>query len=156
MKKANWIYLLMAAMLLVAVCLSGCSSRKTEATEVPASAPTEAPTEIQEATEAPTYPMPVYTEEEIQAAMDVVTAKFNKDFTGCELLRLEYIEGKYLSDYEHYAKRCAVDRVIVLESDFYAGPDASSSLNQDHTYHNWKWILIDDGSGWTVWTNGYA
>ena len=150
MKKANWIYLLMAAMLIAAVCLSACSSRETEATEMPTSAPTEA------LTEAPTYPMPVYTEEEIQAAMDAVTAKFNKDFTGCELLRLEYIEGKYPSDYEHYSKRCAVDRVIVLESDFYAGPDASSSLNQDYTYHNWKWILIDDGSGWTVWTNGYA
>ena len=156
MKPVNRICLLMAVVLFVAVCFNGCSTREAEVAEVPTGIPTEALTETREPTEAPTYPMPVYTEEEIQAAMEVVTAKFNKDFTGCELLRLEYIEGKYPSDYEHYAKRCGVDRVIVLESDFYAGPDAASSLNQDHAYHNWKWILIDDGSGWTVWTNGYG
>ena len=156
MKQVNWIYLLMTAMLLIAVCLSGCSRQDAEVTEVPTGSSTETPTETQKATEVPTYPMPIYTEEEIQAAMDVVMAKFNKDFAGCELLRMEYIEGKYPSDYEYYAKRCAVDKVIVLESDYYAGPDASPSLNQNHTYDNWKWILIDDGSCWTVWTKGYG
>ena len=97
-----------------------------------------------------------YTEAEIQAAIDVAKAKFGADFADCQMLRLEFIDGKYQSDYEYYARRCAVDRVIVLESDYTTGPDVSPSLNANHTYHNWKWILIDDGSGWRVWTSGYG
>ena len=139
-------------LLITAVCFSGCGNRGME----PAEIQTEAPTETQVPTEAIGYQIPDYTEEDIQAAMDAVKVKFDKSFEGCQLLRLEYIEGKHLPDYEYYAKRCAVDRVIVLESDYYAGGDAPPSFNQDHTYNNWKWILIDDGSGWKVWTNGYA
>lgn len=152
MKKSLLMILLLAVMVF-AVCFSGCG--KIDNTE-PSGNQTEAATETQISTEATGYQIPEYTEKEIQTAIDVAKEKFNKGFEGCELQRMEYIEGKYLSDYEYYAKRCAVDRVIVLESDFYAGPDAPASLNQNHLYDNWKWILIDDGSGWKVWTNGYA
>ena len=108
-------------------------------------------------TEIPTQTMSYsYTEEDIQAAKDAVMEKFNSSFTDCQMQRLEYVEGKYLSDYEYYAKRTGVDRVIVLESDYATGSNVSPSLNANHTYHNWKWILIDDGSGWSVWTNGYG
>ena len=151
MKKSLLMILLLAVMVFAA-CFSGCGNRGME----PAEIQTEAPTETQVPTEAIGYQIPDYTEEEIQAAMDAAKEKFNKGFEGCELQRMEYIEGKYQSDYEYYAKRCAVDRVIVLESDFYAGPDSPASLNQNHLYDNWKWILIDDGSGWSVWTNGYG
>ena len=156
MKQHKWFWLITAMMLFAVACFSGCSSDNEIVIETYIIESPEMYKETQEATEAPTDPIPAYTEADIQAAKDVVAAKFNKDFTGCELLRLEYIEGKYQSDYEYYAKRCAVDSVMVLETDFFAGQDAPASLNQDHTYHNWKWILIDDGSGWTVWTSGYA
>ena len=148
---------LTAAMLLVAVaCFSGCNSGDVIVIETRTILPTEMHEEILEATQTSTDPIPVYAEEDIQAAKDVVTAKFDMEFVGCELLRLEYIPEKYPSDYEYYAKRCAVDRVIVLESDYTTGPDVSPSLNANHTYHNWKWILIDDGTGWSVWTCGYG
>ena len=156
MKKQIRICLL-AVMVILAACFNGCSNRVEEVTEAPTNAPTEhqamPETQSQETTG---YQPPAYTEAEIQAAMDAVKAKFDTNFTDCQMLRLEYIEGKYLDDYEYYAKRCAVDRVIVLESDYSTGPNVSPSLNANHTYHNWKWILIDDGSGWSVWTNGYA
>ena len=153
MKKSTRRMAILIMMLLTAMLLSGCK----DSTDVEPSEPkSEVIAQTQIPAESAGYQPPVYTEEEIQAAMDVAKAKFAMSFEGCELLRLEYIEGKYLSDYEYYAKRCAVDRVIVLESDYYAGPDAPPSLNQNHTYDNWKWILIDDGSGWSVWTNGYG
>ena len=151
MSKAKLTILLI--LLIAAVYFSGCG--KIDNTE-PGGNQTEAATETQISTEATGYQIPEYTEKEIQTAIDVAKEKFNKGFEGCELQRMEYIKGKYQPDYEYYAKRCAVDRVIVLESDFYAGPDAPASLNQNHLYDNWKWILIDDGSGWKVWTNGYA
>ena len=149
MKQHKWFWLITAMMLFAVACFSGCNSDNEIVIETYIIESPEMYKETQEATEAPIYPMPIYAEEDIQAAKDVATAKFNKDFVGCELLRLEYIEGKYPSDYEHYAKRCGVDRVIVLESDYY-------SSKQNHTHNKWKWILIDDGSGWKVWTNGYA
>ena len=141
------------AVLLVALILVSCGIKKNEPTDEVVNM-TVMTTEMPTAVSA--YQPPAYTEEEIQAAMDVARAKFDADFTDCKLLRMEYIEGKYLSDYEYYARRCAVDRVIVLESDYTTDPDVSPSLNANHTYHNWKWILIDDGSGWSVWTNGYG
>ena len=156
MKKQTWLSLTAAMLLVAVVCFSGCNSGDEIVIETQQILPTEMHEEILEATQAPTDPMPVYTDEDIQAAKDVVTAKFSMDFAGCELLRLEYIQGKHMSDYEYYAKRCAVDRVMVLESDYATGPDVSPSLNANHTYHNWKWILIDDGTGWSVWTSGYG
>ena len=135
---------------------SGCNRGNEIVIEPQIILPTEMHKEIQVATESLICPMPIYTEEDIQAAKDAAMAEFNKDFIGCELLRLEYIEEKYPSDYEDFAKRYGIDRVIVLESDFHAGPDAPASLNHDHTYHNWKWILADEGSGWTVRSSGYG
>lgn len=146
--------LLMLLIIIIAVvCFFGCErGNVTEPSEIP----TEAPAETQVKMETIGYQLPDYTEEEIQAAMDAVRAKFDNDFEGCRLLRLEYIEEKYPSDYEDFAKRYDIDMVIVLESDFHAGPDAPASLNHDHTYHNWKWILTDEGSGWTVRSSGYG
>ena len=153
MKKNTRHMAILIIMMLAAMLLSGCKDSPDMELSEPKS---EVVAETQIPEETTGYQPRVYTEEEIQAAIDVAKVKFAMSFEGCELLRMEYIEGKYLSDYEYYAKRCAVDKVIVLESDYYAGPDASPSLNQNHTYDNWKWILIDDGSGWSVWTNGYA
>ena len=139
--------------LLVALILVSCGIKKNEPTD-------EVMNMTVVATEMPTtasaYQPPAYTQEEIQAAMDVAKAKFDADFTDCKLLRMEYIEGKYLSDYEYYGADYDTNRVIVLESDFYVGPGAHGSFNLDSTYHNWKWILIDTGEGWFLRTYGYG
>ena len=137
-------------LLLVAILLTACGAQKNvtiEETQIATVEETEMPTET------PKY---AYEEADIQAAKAAVMEKFNGSFQDCQMLRLEFIEGKYQSDYEYYAKRTSVDRVIVLESDYSTGPNVSASLNANHTYQNWKWILIDDGSGWRVWTNGYG
>ena len=148
MKYNVLLFVLLAALILVS-----CGTEKDETTNEVVNmtvVTTQTPTDV------PAYQPPSYTEAEIQAAIDVAKAKFDADFADCQMLRLEFIDGKYQSDYEYYARRCAVDRVIVLESDYTTGPDVSPSLNANHTYHNWKWILIDDGSGWRVWTSGYG
>jgi hypothetical protein len=145
MKRKFSIILLVMAVLLIA-----CSKQE----DVPIE---ETQAAIAAATEAPTQEIVYdYTEEEIQAAKDAVLEKFNSGFQDCQMQRLEYIKGKYLIDYAYYAERTGVDRVIVLESDYSTGPNASGSLNPNDTYQNWKWILIDDGTGWSVWTHGYG
>lgn len=97
-----------------------------------------------------------YTEAEIVAAMDAVEREFRKGFDGCRLLRIEYDEGKTLSERYYRSEQYGVDRVIVLESDFYAGSNAEACFSTEHTYTNWKWILTDEGSGWILRTSGYG
>ena len=98
----------------------------------------------------------IYTEAEIQAAMDVVQQHFRKNFEGCKLLRIEYDEGKTLTERYYRSEQYGVERTIVLESDVYVGFDADGSLNPDYTYNDWKWILTDEGDGWVLRTAGYG
>ena len=142
--------LLCMILLMVILFMTSCGIRKDEPMEeiqTATVAATEAPSETEKYT---------FAESDIQAAKDAIMEKFSGSFQNCQMLRLEYIEGKYLNDYVDFAKRTGVDRVIVLESDFVTGPNPSPSLNPNHTYQNWKWILVDDGTGWNVRSNGYG
>ena len=98
----------------------------------------------------------IYTDAEIEDAMDVVEQKFKKDFYDCKLLRLEYNEGKTLTERFYRAEQYGVERVIVLESDYYVGNHAEACFTPDYTYQNWKWILTDEGDGWLLRTSGYG
>lgn len=98
----------------------------------------------------------VYTEAQITDAMEVVENHFRKNFDDCSLLRLEYDEGKTLSERYHLSEDYGVERVIVLESDYYVGDHAEGCFTPDYTYKNWKWILTDEGDGWVLRTSGYG
>lgn len=88
--------------------------------------------------------------------MDVAQQHFRKNFDGCKLLRIEYDEGKTLTERYYRSQQYGVERTIVLESDFYVSSDADGSLNPNHTYNDWKWILTDEGDGWVLRTSGYG
>lgn len=103
-----------------------------------------------------------FSQEEIQAAMDVVLEVF-KGFCGCELTELWYDEDKSNREIESYMKTgkgayngAQPEQVIVLLSNFNTG-DQTVTLNPNSRYTNWMWILIreDENAPWQLDDSGY-
>ena len=103
-------------------------------------------------------PSELYTDEDIQSAVDTVLAYFETEFKGCTLTQISY-PGDDLSDlFDEYAKEYQSDEAIVLRSSF--DVDASGgdgSLESNSTYEAWQWILVrSNGGTWEVETYGYG
>ena len=103
-------------------------------------------------------PSELYTEAEIEDAMEIVLRYFENEFDGCTLTRLEYDEERVREEMVGWAEQYDAGQAIVLLSDF--DVDASGgdgSLNPNDTYRNWKWILTRTGNGkWVLQTWGYG
>ena len=96
----------------------------------------------------------IFTQEDIQDAIDTVEMDFRKDFNGCELT-LIYYAGDEESKAESEIKGV---ETMVLKSEFktYKQP-GDSSLNEYQTYENWSWILIRTKDGcWELVDYGYG
>lgn len=99
----------------------------------------------------------VYSEAEIEQAMDLVTDHFRQNFEGCTLLHLAFYEDTIAQYSEDWAKQYNAEEAIILVSSFETGPDGGGSLNPNDTYNNWQWILTrSNGEGWTLRTWGYG
>lgn len=100
----------------------------------------------------------VYTEEEIDQAIDVAKDYFVANFQGCTLKEIRF-EGDDTKEWKHWAKQADADEAIVLYSDFVTGSDAvmgQSGLESNEEYLGWNWILVrDDGGQWTHYDHGY-
>ena len=103
------------------------------------------------------YSSEIYSNEEIQDAIDVTMDYFKKKFSGCTLTEITYYGDDKLADYQEFAQRNNADEVIVLVSSFDVGPSGGdSSLNPNDTYRNWKWILVrSEGGKWMHVDHGY-
>lgn len=99
----------------------------------------------------------VYSQQEIRDAMDVTETYFRKNFEGCKLLELTY-DAKHRLEEIEWEETYGVDQVILLTSNFYVKPNGGDgSLNQDDTYHGWKWILARNDQGkWEHRDHGYG
>ena len=99
----------------------------------------------------------VYSEEEIIAAMDVVEAFFKKEYDGCKLNNLEYIEELSVEAADEWAEQYLAEEAIVLISSFDVDSSGGDgSLEPNETYDNWQWILTrNEGEDWTLQTWGY-
>ena len=99
----------------------------------------------------------IYSDAEIESAIDVAINYFKKNFEGCTLTEISYLGDDKLNDWQEFAERNHADDVIVLVSTFQV--DASGgdgSLNPNSTYSNWKWILVrTDGGEWMHVDHGY-
>ena len=98
----------------------------------------------------------LYSQQEIEAAMNVAVIKFKKDFDDCELLKIAYDEEKAISEREYQKAQYGNDKIIVLVSDFYVGDHAEPTFSPNQTYKNWKWILEKSGDGWNLIGYGYG
>lgn len=103
------------------------------------------------------YKSDIYSEEEIEEAIEVVKKYFRSEFSGCTLTGITYAGDDKISSYEDWATRNDGDEVIVLISSF--DVDASGgdgSLNPNSTYSNWNWILVrKNGEKWQHVDHGY-
>ena len=103
------------------------------------------------------YSSAIYTDAEIESAIDVAVAYFKKNFEGCTLTEITYLGDDQQDDWLEFAERNHADDVIVLVSSF--DVDASGgdgSLNPNSTYTNWKWILVrNQGGKWEHVDHGY-
>ena len=99
----------------------------------------------------------IYSEKDINDAMDIVVNYFQNNFEGCTLTDLWYEESASVLVSEDWAKQYNADESIILLSNF----DVDSSggdggFNPDDTYSNWQWILVrDKSSTWELKEWGY-
>ena len=98
----------------------------------------------------------LYSEQEIQAAMDAAVREFRKEYQDCKLLDIRYSEEKTLSESAYWAEKGEKSRVMVLLSDFEVGDHADAGFNPNDTYRNWQWILGNEGTGWKLLSCGYG
>ena len=96
----------------------------------------------------------LYSQSDINDAIEVIKNDFVNEWDGCELLDI-YYGGDELSKYESKVRG---EETLVLLSDFKTSRKmpGDSSLNENHTYTKWNWILVrhEDGS-WKHVDHGY-
>lgn len=100
----------------------------------------------------------IYTEADIDAAMDVTLRYFKQGFKGCTLKELRYAGDEAAGQFAEWEEQYEVGEAIVLLSTF--DVDASGgdgSLNPNYTYKNWGWVLGRNAGGeWEHLTYGYG
>ena len=100
----------------------------------------------------------IFTESEIEDAMEVAMNHFRREFDGCTMTKIEYNEGWSQTAAAEWAQTYGADQGIVLYSSFdvdASGGDGSFSPNS--TYSNWQWVLTrNEGENWVLRTWGYG
>lgn len=99
----------------------------------------------------------LYTNEEIDSAIEIIVQEFKKDWKGCTLKEIYYAGDETSKNYQDWADRNNVDEAIVLLSSFDVDESGGDgSLNPNDTYDNWMWILVRNDNGkWKHVDHGY-
>ena len=102
-------------------------------------------------------PSSIYTDSDIEAAIQTVKDYFEKEFGGCTLTELEYVGDASADEFESWAATYNADEAIIFLSSFdvdSSGGDGSFEANS--TYEHWNWILVrSKGGTWRHVTHGY-
>lgn len=100
----------------------------------------------------------VFTQAEIEDAMDVAIAHFKAEFEGCTLLEMEYDEAYSEKLSPAWAQQYGAEEAIVLLSSFEVDEKGGDgSFNPGQTYTRWQWVLIrSSGGAWELETWGYG
>lgn len=99
----------------------------------------------------------LYTEEEVDAAVETVIDYFGQNFDGCTLTKLGY-PGDDEAAFHEWADQYGADEAIVLTSTFDVDESGGDgSLEPNSTYTDWQWVLVRDAGGaWRHVTHGYG
>lgn len=99
----------------------------------------------------------LYSEVEINSAIDITLKHFKENFKGCTLTEIQYVGDDYVETFDEWAKQYEAQQAIVLVSSFDVDSSGGDgSLNPNSTYGNWKWILTrDNNKKWILKTWGY-
>ena len=103
-------------------------------------------------------PSQIYSEAEIDAAVDTAIRYFRQHFSGCTLTQIAYAGDEKAAAMEEWAEQAQAEEAIILVSSF--DVDASGgdgSLNPNSTYTGWQWILVRSANGaWEHRDHGYG
>ena len=99
----------------------------------------------------------MYTQNEIDAAIDVIKKDFSRSWKGCTLTEISYAGDDVSREHQDWADRNGADEVLVLTSAFDVDESgASPALNPGQTYTRWMWILVrSNGGAWQHVDHGY-
>lgn len=100
----------------------------------------------------------IYSENDIDSAINVTLNYFRDNFSGCTLKEIHYAGDDYLDDFKYWAHQYQCDEAIVLVSTFDVDSSGGDgSLNPNSTYENWDWILVRNKDGeWKHKDHGYG
>lgn len=103
------------------------------------------------------YSSEVYSDSDIQSAINEVISNFEEKWPRCTLLTASYIGDDKLESYQDWADRNDADEVIVILSDFYVSIFSDSpTMNTGSEYQGWGWILVrNEGEAWRIVDQGY-
>ena len=103
-------------------------------------------------------PSEIYTDSDIEAAIQTVKEYFKREFDGCTLTKVGYVGDTFADAFDERARQYDADEAIILYSSFdvdSSGDDGS--LNPNSTYDNWQWILVRNANGaWRHADHGYG
>ena len=99
----------------------------------------------------------IYTEEEIQEAIDVIKKEFSKDWKGCTLKEI-YYAGDDRALFTSYAKQYHGDEALVLKTNFNTNYFSwKIGLNSNCDYEDYQWIFVRNKNGkWKHVDGGYG
>ena len=99
----------------------------------------------------------IYSQEDINAAIDTIKKEFMMNWGGCTLTEIYYAGDDSSKDHQDWADRNNADEVIVLLSSFDVDSSGGDgSLNPNSTYSDWNWILVRTyGGKWQHVDHGY-
>ncbi len=98
----------------------------------------------------------LYTQSDIDEAIDVIIKVFALEWSGCTLTEIYYSGDENAREFQHWASLYNADEGIVLTSSFtvdFTGGDGS--LEPNSTYDDWEWILVrNKGGHWKYMDHG--
>lgn len=99
-----------------------------------------------------------YTQEDIRAAIEVIETEVSRNWKGCTLTEIYYGGDELSASFQHEAEWHDGDEVIVLLSSFDVdSTGGDGSLEPNHTYTGWEWILVrSQGGEWRHVDHGYG
>lgn len=99
----------------------------------------------------------IYTQEDINAAVETIKKEFHKEWNGCTLTEIYYAGDDTSKNYQDWADCNDAKEVIVLLSSFDVDSSGGDgSLNPNSTYDDWIWILVRTTDGqWKHVDHGY-
>lgn len=99
----------------------------------------------------------IYSEEDINSAIDTALAHFKREFDDCTLENIRYAGDERAEDFEHWRVVSDSDEAIILIMDFETGDSPGTGLNENAPYSDFEMTLVrNDGGQWKFESCGYA
>ncbi|MBQ3285263.1 MAG: hypothetical protein IJH40_06430 [Ruminococcus sp.] len=99
----------------------------------------------------------IYTQEDIDAAINVTLDFFKKEFTGSSLKEIHYAGDEYLEDQYSPETYGDYDELIALLSTYHIDSSDDGILEPGSTVTEWSWILCRrNGGQWVFIDCGYC